>query len=332
MNAMRGWTAGILAAILTVAAAAAGDAPGDADRFWNDMREGREILRAGDPKEFPGAVGRFREAKKLRPDNPDVYFWMGLAYSDSHSYNWAAENARDAVNYSDDQMANAWLLWGQALLYQGEYADACVKLKKARDLAQNDPLVLFNLGRALFHGGGDPKADYTLFLFKSVSESGAQRTRPELFPVVVQAQLYMAYCHEAREEWDLAILIYKNVQANYMEYLPDGAGNLDLLARLAAATRLAERPNEPRTLYQELLGRLQNLPRDLPQEKKIQNQRLLADTHFRLGHLYLTDRREAKPELALLQFREFLALNPEWHPQYEMVRDFVNRYDARGGR
>jgi len=96
-------------------------------------------------------------------------------------------------------------------------------------------------------------------------------------------------------------------------------------------------------LYQTLLRRFQEFPparfQAFSPEEKIKHQKLLADTHFRLGHLYLTDPRprEANRTLALLQFRDFLAMNDgrppqDRHPQYEMVKDFVDRYDVRGGR
>jgi len=280
---MRAWTTGILAAILAAATAAGGEGPNDDDPFRKAMRDGIKILRDGDPADFPGAAARFRTALNYQSEDANVYFWLGLAYSDFQDPIRATAPAKEAATMYDPKMANAWLLWGQALLYRGEYADALEKLKEAERLAPEDPLVLFNLGRVLYHGFSDYAGAYYQFNQVWTRYSGSRQTRPELFPVVVQARLYMAYCNEELRKWDDAIRYYKEVRDTYMEYLPGGAGNLDLRARLAATLRLAGRPTESLSAYQDLLARLRSLPADEAREK------LLADVRFRLGHLYLTE-------------------------------------------
>ena len=104
-------------------------------------------------------------------------------------------------------------------------------------------------------------------------------------------------------------------------------------ARLAAALRLSERPDEAMKLYVDLLSRLDN------QDARKEHQALYTDILFRLGHLYLTAPRERERNKsgAVQHFREFLTINDgrlprDRHPQYDMVKDYVRQYDELGGR
>jgi tetratricopeptide (TPR) repeat protein len=283
------------------------ESPEDAQKYEACMREGIEILRSGNRDESARALARFKHALKLRPESAEAYYWIALTYSDQNNFPPAANNAKDATIY-DDKFANAWLLWGQALMYMSQWRDALEKLETAARLDPENPITQYNLGRVHFHGFGDP--DAALPKFRSVWQMSQRlrREHPEAAALVVQARLYMGYCESDRGRWENAINAFRDV-------LADVGSNYDAALRLAIAYRNSGRPAE---CQQILLNLVNVVPVDSPS-----NRRTLAETHLHLAHLYLRDPGLRNGELAIDHLKLFISFVGDAHPMLEAAREYV---------
>ncbi|MDR3211506.1 MAG: tetratricopeptide repeat protein, partial [Planctomycetota bacterium] len=106
---------------LLLAFRTAGATPVDsASKYQTDLEEGIALLHSGARDDLSRAIAKFKSALKTRPESAEAYYWIALAYSDQNNYLRAADNAKDATIY-DENFADAWLLWGQTLLYQKEW-------------------------------------------------------------------------------------------------------------------------------------------------------------------------------------------------------------------
>ena len=303
-------------ALLFASSLLAGERSEDQRKYGADMAEGIQLLRSGSRDDIIRAIAKFKAALKIYRESAEAYYWIALAYSDQGNYIRAADNAKDATIY-DDKMANAWLLWGQVLLYQKEWTKALEKLETAYRLAPEDPLILFNLGRVHYHGFNNP--DAALPKFRSIWQKGQviRREKPALWPLVIQARLYMGYSEFARERWDNAI-------NSFLDVLNEDPGNYEAMLHLALAYRHNGRLVDAEKNLQNTINLLSKDNR----QSEINRQRLLAESHIQLAHLYLTSGFRNRV-LALTHLRIFIDLKPEGHPLLLMAQEYLRENEFK---
>jgi tetratricopeptide (TPR) repeat protein len=314
---LRRLLAAALAFCMLCGGLAAGTSPEDDAKYRVDMEDGIKLLRSGNRDEINRSIAKFKSALKIRPESAEAYYWIALAYSDLNNYLRAGENAKDATIY-DDRMAEAWLLWGQVLLYQKEWNEALRKLEEASRLAPEDPLVLFNLGRVYYHGFKDP--DSALPKFRAVWQRSQilRRERPENAALVIRARLYMGYCEYERGRWDNAINAFRDV-------LAEQPYNYDAALRLALAYRKNNRADECDRIFVNLL---KAIPADSPA-----NVQLLAEVNLQLADLYLKDPVFRNPLFVLVNLNQFVErVKDTGHPTLEPVRDFLAEHSGDPGQ
>lgn len=299
----------LLLSLCGVARAAATD--DDAQKYRADMDEGIAILRSGE--DVSRAIAKFKSALKFRPESAEAYYWIALAYSDQNNYPRAAGNAKDATIY-DERLAEAWLLWGQTLLYQKEWNEALQKLETAARLAPDDPLVLYNLGRVYYHGLKDPGAAYAKFNRIWQSSQTLRRENPANIPLVLRARLYMGYCEFERGQWAGAINAFLDV-------LREQPNNHEASLRLAIAYRKSDRAGECERI-------LWDIRKALAAGNPAATQ-LLAEVDLQLADLYIKEPAVKNVMLAITHLQEFVnRIGNTAHPVLEPAREYL----ARNGR
>jgi tetratricopeptide (TPR) repeat protein len=88
--------------------------------------------------DYPRAVGEFREATRLEPDNPlawDLLSWA-LAYEQPPDAIEAEKAAREAIRLQPTSAAAQYHL-GRALLFQTRYQEAATAFQRAEELGSN---------------------------------------------------------------------------------------------------------------------------------------------------------------------------------------------------
>ncbi len=300
------------AILLILSPALAAGAEDEAKKYRADLDEGIALLKRGSHDDHSRAIAKFKAALKLRPESAEAYYWIALTYSDQNQYSRAADNARDATIY-DDHLAEAWLLWGQILLYQKDWNEALKKLETASRLAPDDPLVLYNLGRVYYHGFKDPGAAYSKFNRVWQSSQTLRRENPENVPLVLRARLYMGYCEFDRGQW-------ANAANAFLDVLREQPNNHDAALRLALAYNKGDRPGEAERILQNLLS----IPRDT-----VANRQLLAEVNLQLADLYLKSPALRNRLFALTHLREFVNLIGDVnHPALEPAREYLAQNDV----
>ncbi|MCL2000005.1 MAG: tetratricopeptide repeat protein [Planctomycetes bacterium] len=283
----------------------------DTQKYRADLNEGIALIREGSHDDLIRAIAKFKAALKLRPESAEAYYWIALTYSDLNNYPRAADNAKDATIY-DDRLAEAWLLWGQVLLYQKDWDEALKKLETASRLAPDDPLVLFNLGRVYYHGLKDPGAAYSRFNRVWQSGQTLRRENPENALLVLRARLYMGYCEFDRGQWTNAANAFQDV-------LREQPNNYDAALRLALTYAKSDRHGEAERILQSLLS--------IPRDSAI-NRQLLTETNLQLADLYLKSPALRNRLFALTHLREFVNLIGDiTHPALEPVREYLAQHD-----
>jgi tetratricopeptide (TPR) repeat protein len=115
--------------------------------FLNDS--GIALTEANRPNE---AIPLFRQALVMEPENPLLWFNLGIAQQKTGEYEEAVESFHRAI-VIDDTLADAWVSLG--LIYYGmehfDLAEDCYKSALVRD--QNDPKTWNNLGVLYYTGG-----------------------------------------------------------------------------------------------------------------------------------------------------------------------------------
>lgn len=271
--------------------------------YRKDLASGAQFLRK---KIYASAMGRFRAALNTKPESAEAYYWIGMTYSELTNYDLAARNAKNAV-FHDERMTEAWLLWGQCLMYLKEWGEARKKLEQAHSLEPDSIVTTFNLGRCYYHGLNDPKKAYRLF--KKVLELGQSlRTTSKMVSMVHQARLYMGYCYQAKKMWPEAIIAFRDV----VKWDPD---NKDATFRLGVAFRQANRFDEAeRTL-------LPLVKEELNDKATLKERTLYMEACLQVGHLYLTglhDKLKARYYL-----RRYLKYAPKDHNYREQTERFL---------
>lgn len=312
---------GRIAAALLLAALLAG-APraraqdDDIAKYRADMTEGITLLRAGSRDDLSRAIAKFKSALKVQPESAEAFYWIALAYSDQNNYLRAVDNAKDATIYNE-KMVDAWLLWGQVLLYQKEWQEALNKLETAERLAPDNPQVLFNIGRVQYHGFRNP--DAALAKFRTVWQNSQllRRERPELVPMLLRSRLYMGFCEFDRQRWDNAVNAFLDV-------LSEQPANAEAAFRLALAYRRNNRAPECERI-------LQNMLRNIPPDTSA-NRQILAEINLQLADIYLKDPALRNRMFALTHLREFVnQIGDLGHPALEPAREYLAKHEEIAG-
>lgn len=108
-----------------------------------------ESYKAGD---FHKALQEFQEVKELLPDDPDIYYYIGMAYLNLTETERAADYFRMALEKDPGHMDARFQL-GSALVLLGEYNDALPHLEQvyASDPGRNN--LGYMLGLCLYQTG-----------------------------------------------------------------------------------------------------------------------------------------------------------------------------------
>ena len=115
--------------------------------FLNDS--GIALTEANRPYE---AIPLFRKALAIEPENPLLWFNLGIAQQRTGEYNEAIESFHRAVIIQDD-LAEAWLSMGLIYYEKNELALAEECYQTALDYNRDDPKPWNNLGVLFFTQG-----------------------------------------------------------------------------------------------------------------------------------------------------------------------------------
>lgn len=319
---------------LTAAAAAASTPEEEAanrQKFREDINEGIELLRTESQGENSRAMGRFKNALKLFPasqEAAEAYYWIALTYSDQSNYPRAAENIRDATVYDEDMM-EAWLLWGQTLLYMRQYPEALEKLERASQLAPDDPFVLFNLGRVHYHGFKN--ADTALTKFRGAWQRGQalRRDNPEMIALTIRSRLYIGICEYDRGMRQKNPMNFESAINAFQDVLREQPNNYDAQIRLAMALRRVNRAPESASILAQITQNLQNAGDSM--------RPVLAEAYLQLGDLYLKEPQVMDRDSRLyakFNLQAFLSLLDERsnHPYQDAVREYLAATEGGSAR
>lgn len=286
------------------------------NKYTADISEGISLLRSGSQDEIHRSIAKFKSALKLRPESAEAYYWLALAYSDLHNYLRAADNAKDATTYND-RLPEAWLLWGQILLYQKEWNEALNKLETAARLAPDNPVVQYNLGRVYYHGFKDPDTALAKFRAAWLEGQKLRRENPEMIVMAIRARLYMGCCEYDRGLRQNNPNYINNAIAAFRDVLQEQPQNYDAQFRLALAMRKAGRSGDAGQLLSNLLQEVQDLGR--PADRQF-----LAEIHLQLADLYIKDPTLRNRMLALAHLGGFIDLiGDSNHPALGPARDYL---------
>lgn len=288
------------------AAASAGETSDDY-KYQADLDEGIALLKSGSRDDLSRAIAKFKSALKVRPESAEAYYWIALAYSDQNNYLRAADNAKDATIY-DERFPDAWLLWGQVLLYQKEWQEALNKLETAARLDPENPITQFNLGRVHYHGFNNPDAALPKFRLVWQKSQALRRDNPEAAALQLQARLYMGFCEFDRKRWDNAINAFRDV-------LAEQGNHYEAAFRLAICYRNLSRAAECERILQSMI-------RVIPPESQA-NQRMLAEVNLQLADLYLKDPNLRNRMFALAHLQGFVDLASEGHAMIDTAKEYL---------
>ncbi|MBP5232725.1 MAG: tetratricopeptide repeat protein [Planctomycetes bacterium] len=279
----------LAAALLLAPAGAAEPGAEDVIKTQEYLCEGAQILVE---KDYARALSRFNSAIKLSPGNPEGYYWAALTYSEMQNFGAAEQRASQAVAI-DPKMANAWLLWGQQLLFLGKFAEAREKLEEADRLAPNNFTTQFVLGLYYFHNDKEGKPDYTAAL-KHFSR--ARDLNPRYLPAIY----YMALCQMEKGMHALAEDTLRNV-------IKAAPRNTDAHYRLGAAYRM---DNQTEKALQEFITTVRLDPRHY-------------ESHLQLAHIYLTE--NPNKDRFWYHLKEYLKYAPADHVWRNRAEELVAR-------
>lgn len=316
----------LAAAFAATAAARAGTPAEDEQAYRSALDEGISLLRTGSQDGMQRSIARFKAALKIRPDSAEAFYWQALAYSDLENYLRAADSARDATTY-DDRFAEAWLLWGQILLYQQDWTNAMQKLETAEQLAPDDPVVLYNLGRVYYHGLRNP--DNALAKFRAAWQAGQalRRDNPEMIALTVKSRFYMGCCEYDRGVRQDNVMNFENAVNAFADVINEQPYNMDARFRLALALRKVGRLGESLTILQGLLQAMTQAGENVDRQ-------MLAEIHLQLADIYMKEPQRKDLSMVLAQLGEFVRLTGErMHPALEAAREYLalHNFNADGG-
>lgn len=256
--------------------------------------QGARLLAAD---EKARALARFKSALKLDPENAECYFWIGLSYSDLKNYGIAAKNAEAAVSLNP-RLSDAWLLWGQSLMYENKYTDAVQKLAKAFRLNPENYLAAYNIGRCYYYGFDGTKKVLARKFFRKAWELNEN---------FLPARYYQGLCELDEMLLPLAIVSFQWV-------IQHDPRNIPARYDLAVAFR---KDNHIDRAEKELLDILAIDPDQYA-------------AHLQLGHIYMIDKPSRKK--ALYHLNRFVELAPSDHEWLAKVKSLLEKDKERSQR
>ncbi len=314
----------VICCLFAACAARAGMPTEDELQYRSYLDEGIALLRTGSQDGLRRSLGRFKSALKIRPDSAEAFYWQALAYSDLENYSRAADSAKDAVTY-DDRLAEAWLLWGQTLLYQGDWRSALEKLEAAERLAPEDPVIQYNLGRVYYHGLRNP--DSALAKFRAAWQAGQalRRDNPEMIALALKSRFYMGCCEYERGLRQGSVLNFENAVNAFADVINEQPYDMDARLRLALALRKVGRLGDS-------LAILQGLMQAMTQAGESADRQLLAEIHLQLADIYMKEPQRKDISMVLAQLGEFVRLTGERaHPALEAAKEYLALHNFNAG-
>lgn len=283
-----GWT--VLCLLCAVTACGA-DAQSPDEQYYLNLREGVALLKQ---KNHARAMARFKFAKKFRPESSEIYYWIGLTFSEMANYRSALTFAEKATVLNPED-ADGWLLWGQCLLYLQQWKEAKVKLDRAHRLAPKHPLVVFNIGRCYYHGL-DNKA-MALDFFRKVLKLPKHPKVSNQKALQTQTLMYAGCCYQAKDLPQAAIRVFQQA-------LKLDPGLTEAYFRLGIAYRSTGKSADALKMFQETVQRNPDH----------------YEAHLQLGHIYLMDLPD--PELSRIHLERFYKKAPRDHAWRERVYNY----------
>lgn len=311
-------------ALFAVSAAHAATSPEDALKYRADIEEGISILKSGESNER--AIAKFKNALKIESESAEAYYWIALCYSDRGNYTRAADNCKEATTY-DTRMAEAWSLWGQALLYQKEWNDARDKLETALRLTPDDPYALFNLGRVHYHGMKDPTTALANFRNAWQRSQALARNNPgndsEYARLATRARYYMGLCEYDRGRANDNSLFYSNAINAFYDVIKEQPTNYEAAMRLSMAYRKANRVNDCLQMLKEIHSHMTK------NDPAYFDRHLFAEVNLLLADIYLKDPVLNNPVFAVHHLRQFVEYTGDSnHPALEPAKEFLAKYPS----
>ena len=122
------------------------------------LSQGIEEMGRG---EHEKALERFKRAAEMEPNDSDVHYFLGMAYSRLKDYS-SAITAFERVLELDPKNPKVRYEVGMAYFLSGDYQRAAGSLKRARKDDLSNPMVLLYLGAAYMSLGRDKEATAAL--------------------------------------------------------------------------------------------------------------------------------------------------------------------------
>jgi Flp pilus assembly protein TadD/HJR/Mrr/RecB family endonuclease len=125
-----------------------GDTEGESPQPKDRVAELMDLAgKMRDQKRYAEAIKLLREAARLRPDNPDVWLWLGICYNIVGLHDDQIAAIREALRLKPDfQMA--WHFFGIGLQKVGELDAAIDAFTRANTIQSDDVYTWIELGRA----------------------------------------------------------------------------------------------------------------------------------------------------------------------------------------
>ncbi len=183
------------------------------------LSQGIEEMGRG---EYEKALERFRRAAEVEPRDPEVHYFLGLAYSRLKDYP-SAITAFERVLKLDPKNRKVRYELGMAYFLSGDYARAAGSLKRARKDDPSNPMGLLYLGVAYMSLGRDKEAAKALRACIEMNPS------PE---VVAMARDYLAQIPE-REKPGERLSLFATLSFQYDDNVilkPEGLTTAELIA------------------------------------------------------------------------------------------------------
>ncbi|MGH9381243.1 MAG: tetratricopeptide repeat protein [Thermoanaerobaculia bacterium] len=246
------------------------------------LREGRELLQAGDAA---AAVGVLERAVEVAPESADGHALLGRALALDDRYLAAEEALRKAIALGRQDLAT-WFYLGSTLWENGRLGDAEEAFRTALERGGRAPLLVYQLGRLLLWQGRGAEA-VTLLREASETTPGA----PDVLLDLARALESAGDLQAAREAYGRAVeLAPEDSHARY--------GLAAVLGRLGESEAAARERAVYRRLYEEEQERVRQ--EGLTEARVARGQELVRTGRAREAIVHLRALPETATSLAAL--------------------------------
>jgi len=201
---------------------------------------------------YTAALKELLEAEKLTPDDPQVHYYLALAYAGKGMNNDAVREAKKAVELKPDY-SEAHNDLGKLYFNMGQYDSAIESFNRAlaNPLYESPSFPLYNMGRAYYM-----KGDYMMALAK-YDEAVAREPNTPIMPFIEKdrgmASLKAGYTNKAITHLKKSVELLPNLaEAHYwlgeaylvMKKRKDAAGEFKTVINLAPDSDLARKARQ----------------------------------------------------------------------------------------